>query len=50
MALEAAEAQRPFLRELWRVLTPAGRLLVVAHNRASLWAQLETSPFATVSL
>jgi len=43
--LEAAEAQRPFLRELWRILTPAGRLMVVAPNRASLWAQLETSPF-----
>jgi SAM-dependent methyltransferase len=43
--LEAAEAQRPFLRELWRVLTPAGRLIVVAPNRASLWAQMETSPF-----
>ena len=43
--LEAAEAQRPFLRELWRVLTPAGRLMVIAPNRASLWAQLETSPF-----
>jgi SAM-dependent methyltransferase len=43
--LEAIEAQRPFLRELWRVLTPAGRLMVVAPNRASLWAQLETSPF-----
>lgn len=44
--LEAVDAQRPFLRELWRVLTPAGRLLVVAPNRASLWAQFETSPFA----
>ena len=43
--LEAVEAQRPFLRELWRVLTPAGRLMVVAPNRASLWAQFETSPF-----
>ncbi len=43
--LEVAEAQRPFLRELWRVLQPAGRLLVVAPNRASLWAQFETSPF-----
>ena len=43
--LEAAEAQRPFLRELWRVLAPAGRLIVVAPNRASLWAQMETSPF-----
>ncbi|MSP95409.1 MAG: methyltransferase domain-containing protein [Alphaproteobacteria bacterium] len=43
--LELSEAQRPFLRELWRVLAPAGRLMVVAPNRASLWAQLETSPF-----
>jgi SAM-dependent methyltransferase len=43
--LETAEAQRPFLRELWRVLSPSGRLLVIAPNRASLWAQLETSPF-----
>jgi SAM-dependent methyltransferase len=43
--LETAEAQRPFLREIWRVLTPAGRLLVVAPNRASLWAQLDSSPF-----
>jgi SAM-dependent methyltransferase len=43
--LETAEAQRPFLRELWRILTPAGRLMIIAPNRASLWAQLETSPF-----
>ena len=43
--LEVSEAQRPFLRELWRVLAPAGRLMVVAPNRASLWAQLENSPF-----
>jgi SAM-dependent methyltransferase len=43
--LELAESQRPVLRELWRVLQPAGRLLIVAPNRASLWAQLETSPF-----
>jgi SAM-dependent methyltransferase len=43
--LEVAESQRPFLRELWRVLQPAGRLVIVAPNRASLWAQFETSPF-----
>jgi SAM-dependent methyltransferase len=43
--LEVAEAQRPTLRELWRVLAPAGRLMVVVPNRASLWAQFETSPF-----
>jgi SAM-dependent methyltransferase len=43
--LEAVESLRPTLRELWRVLTDSGRLIVVAPNRASLWAQLETSPF-----
>jgi SAM-dependent methyltransferase len=43
--LETAEAQRPMLREIWRLLTPEGRLMIVAPNRTSLWAQLETSPF-----
>ena len=44
--LEAAESTRILLRQLWRVLAPAGRLLVVAPNRTSLWAQVERSPFA----
>ncbi|HEV7960836.1 MAG TPA: methyltransferase domain-containing protein, partial [Rhizomicrobium sp.] len=44
--LEEAEGLRPLLRQLWRVLAPEGRLLIVAPNRASLWAQLERSPFA----
>ena len=43
--LEAAESLRPLLRQLWRVLAPEGRILLVAPNRASLWAQLERSPF-----
>jgi SAM-dependent methyltransferase len=43
--LELAESQRPLLRELWRVMTSDGRLILVAPNRTSLWAQLETSPF-----
>jgi SAM-dependent methyltransferase len=43
--LEVAESQRPLLRELWRVLAPSGRLLLVVPNRASLWAQIETTPF-----
>jgi SAM-dependent methyltransferase len=45
-ALEGAEALRPALRQLWRVLSPAGRLLLVAPNRTSPWAQVELSPFA----
>jgi SAM-dependent methyltransferase len=44
--LECAESSRLFLRQIWRVLTPEGRLLCVVPNRASLWAQIERSPFA----
>ncbi len=33
------------LREIWRVLAPGGRILVVVPNRRSLWSQLETTPF-----
>ncbi|MEJ0040761.1 MAG: methyltransferase domain-containing protein [Rhizomicrobium sp.] len=43
--LEGADAARPLLRQLWRVLAPEGRLLLVAPNRTSLWAQLDRSPF-----
>jgi SAM-dependent methyltransferase len=43
--LEGADALRPLMRQLWRVLAPEGRILVVAPNRTSLWAQLEHSPF-----
>jgi SAM-dependent methyltransferase len=34
------------LREAWRVLKPEGRLLVIAPNRASIWARVENNPFA----
>ena len=44
--LEGADATRPLLRQLWRVLAPEGRLLLIVPNRSSLWAQLERSPFA----
>jgi SAM-dependent methyltransferase len=44
--LEGADASRVLLRQLWRVLAPEGRLLAIAPNRASLWAQMEASPFA----
>ena len=43
--LEGAESLRPLLRQIWRVLAPEGRVLIVAPNRASLWSQLERSPF-----
>ena len=43
--LEASESLRPLLRQLWRVLAPEGRILLIAPNRASLWAQVQRSPF-----
>jgi SAM-dependent methyltransferase len=44
--LEGADNVRVLLRQLWRVLTPEGRMLIVAPNRVSLWALSEVSPFA----
>lgn len=44
-ALEESEAVRPLLREIWRVMAPEGRLVVIAANRWSLWAQSDATPF-----
>ncbi len=44
-ALEMAASAPDQLREIWRVLTPGGHLLVVVPNRAGLWARAETTPF-----
>ena len=44
-ALECAEQVRPLMREIWRVLSGSGRLLIVAPNRAGLWARFERTPF-----
>ncbi len=43
--LENAEQVGPMLEEIWRVLTPPGRLLVVVPNRRGIWARLERTPF-----
>jgi hypothetical protein len=37
------------LREVWRVLAPSGRLLVVAPNRRGIWARLDRTPFGSGS-
>ena len=44
--LESSDSLRALLRQLWRVLAPEGRILMVVPNRASLWAQVQKSPFA----
>ncbi len=43
--LEVAERTRPLLREMWRVLRPEGRLMMIVPNRRSIWARLDTTPF-----
>ncbi|MDZ4689744.1 class I SAM-dependent methyltransferase [Terricaulis sp.] len=44
-ALEECDAAHAMLREVWRVMAPEGRLVVIAANRWSLWAQSDATPF-----
>ena len=43
--LEVSERAGPLLREMWRVLAPEGRLLIIVPNRRGLWARFDTTPF-----
>ena len=43
--LEASERTGPLLREMWRVLAPEGRLLLIVPNRRGVWARMDTTPF-----
>ena len=43
--LELSEAPDEMLKEVWRVLAPQGRLLLVVPNRRGLWARFDSSPF-----
>ena len=42
--LENSETLRALLREIWRVLTGDGRLLVVVPNRRGIWARSDRTP------
>ena len=44
-ALEMSQDATALLREIWRVLAPAGQLLAVVPNRRGLWARMDTTPF-----
>ena len=46
-SLEHAENPRETLMELWRVLAPGGRLVIVVPNRRGVWARFEHTPFGT---
>ena len=43
--LEFTESARPLLRELWRVLSPEGRIMLVVPNRHGVWSRREATPF-----
>ena len=36
---------RQLLREMWRVLAPEGRMILVVPNRRGVWARLDNTPF-----
>lgn len=43
--LEVSDRPPAMLREIWRVLAPEGKLLLVVPNRRGLWARFDTTPF-----
>ena len=43
--LEVTEHPRDVLEEVWRVLSPGGRMIVIAPNRRGLWARVDSTPF-----
>jgi len=44
-ALEEADDPLALMREVWRVLAPAGRVVVATANRRGFWAGAESTPF-----
>jgi SAM-dependent methyltransferase len=43
--LELTDSPAEMLDELWRVLAPQGRLLLVVPNRRGMWARFDSTPF-----
>ena len=44
-ALEMSDDPENFMREIWRVLAPSGRLMAVVPNRRGVWARGDNTPF-----
>ncbi len=43
--LELTNSPVEMLQEIWRVMAPQGRLILVVPNRRGLWASFDSSPF-----
>jgi SAM-dependent methyltransferase len=43
--LEEAGDPRAYLREIWRITAPEGRIVLAAANRAGLWSRATQTPF-----
>lgn len=44
-SLEFTENPSETLKEIWRVLSPNGRIIVAVPNRRGLWSRFENTPF-----
>lgn len=44
-ALEAAEHPQDFMEDVWRVLTPGGKMILVCPSRGGFWARADNTPF-----
>ena len=44
-APEESDDPMALLKEVWRVLSPSGRVIIVAANRRGLWSNAEATPF-----
>lgn len=44
-AVESSEALAAMMTEIWRVLAPGGRLMVIVPNRLSLWSRADRTPY-----
>ncbi len=44
-ALETAEYPGALLEEVWRVMAPGGRMILVAPSRRGVWARVDGTPF-----
>ncbi len=44
-ALEESDDPEAMMREVWRVLAPSGRVIIVAANRRGPWSNSDATPF-----